>query len=164
MDALSLFKDMVIAGDDQLMAVMKPVTPEQGAWKLPNSKANSITQTFLHIYYTEDLLLHRLTGGPTMFETKGWQQRLEGYDPAGRWAFEAKPPTSVLMEYAVDAHTATMEYLAGITADTFGQEVQTNNGPRTIANRLMTPLITHKFQHTGDISALLGCQGLQGLP
>lgn len=161
MDALTLLKEQANAAETQLMAVMKPVTPEQGAWKLPNSKANTITSTFLHAVSGCDGLIGSLTGKSTVREQR-WKEKLPL--PREWWTFDQRPETELLLAYAAEVTAAINAYLESITPEVLEQISETPRGPRSIAMRLSGPLVTHKFQHTGDISALLGCQGLQGLP
>ena len=163
MDALALLRDQAGNADDLLIRVFTPVTPEQGAWRLPDSTANTIAATFLHAYYTEDAMLHRLLGGRTVFEEGGWHQRL-GYDPAAAWTLDAKPETSLLLSYAAAVTAATRDYLANLAPAALDHEVETPRGRRVLAFRLSVYLVAHKFQHAGEISALMGCQGLKGLP
>ena len=161
MDTLTLLKELATAADTQIMAVMKPVTPEQGAWKLPNSKANTITSTFLHAYSGCDNLIAILMGQPSLMEQR-WKERIPL--PREWWTFEARPETDLLLAYAGDVTVVVNAYLDDVQHETLDDLSETPRGPRTIGSRLSTLLVTHKFQHTGDISSLLGCQGLQGLP
>src|SRR3989304_320688 len=108
MDALALLRDQAGNADDLLIRVFTPVTPEQGAWRLPGSPANTIAAPFLHAYYTEDDLLHRLLGGRTVFEEGGWRQRL-GYDPDAAWTLDTEPETSLLLSYAPAGTPATRD-------------------------------------------------------
>ena len=160
MDALALLQDQASNTDDLLIRV---VTPEQGAWLLPGSTANTIGATFLHTYYSEDELVHRFLGTRSEFEEGGWQQRL-GYDPDASWTLDTKPETSLLLSYAAAVFAATKHYLTGLAPEALELEVETQRGRRRLASRLAGYLVSHKLQHTGEISALLGCQGLKGLP
>lgn len=163
MDALALLQDQAMNAADLLIRVFTPVTPEQGAWRLPGSTANTIGATFLHAYYTEDDLVHRLLGGRTVFEEGGWQQRL-GYDPNAAWTLDTKPETSLLLSYAAAVTAVSKDYLANLAPGALDHEVETPRGRRALAFRLAVYLVAHKLQHAGEISALLGCQGLRGLP
>ena len=161
MDALALLKEQSTAADNQLMAVMKPVTPEQGAWRLPNWKANPITPIFLHAVSGCDNLIAGLSEKPSLME-QGWKQKIAL--PREWWTYDEKPETELLLAYQAEVRKVVDAYLESISPAVLEQISETPRGPRTIASRLSTSLVTHKFQHTGDISALLGCQGLQGLP
>lgn len=163
MDAVSLIRDQIAAAHDQMIRVMSPVTPDQAAWKLPGATTNTIGATFLHAYSTEDGLLHRMTGAPTVFDAGNWRGRL-GYDPEASWTLEGRSDPALLVEYAQAVAAATAEYLSKLTPDALDQQVETRQGPRPLGFRLTTILAGHKLTHMGEIAALLGCQGVKGLP
>ena len=163
MDALVLLRDLARNADNILMQVFTPVTSEQAAWRLPGSMANTIGATFFHVYQNEDNSIHGLLERPTVFERGGWSTRL-GYAPDTVWTFEGKQDTAVLLEYARDVSAATTDYLSQMTAQQLEQLIETRRGPRPLVTRLGVYLVSHKFQHMGEISALLGCQGVKGLP
>ncbi len=163
MDALTFLREQADNADNLLRRVFEPVTPEQAAWKLPGSTANTIGATFLHAYSTEDEAVHRLLGMPTVFESGGWKGRL-GYDPDASWTLEGRPDTGLIAAYAGAVFEDTRRYLSGLAPDSLDQEVETPRGRRPLAARLGVYLVVHKFQHMGEIAALLGCQGVKGLP
>jgi uncharacterized damage-inducible protein DinB len=146
-----------------MQQVFSPVTPEQAGWRIPGSIANTIGATFMHVYYSEDKMIHGAIGSPTVFENGRWHERL-GYDPDTVWTFAGKPAPGLLMEYAEAVSAATQGYLSGLQPDAIEQEVETPRGPQPLASRLSVYLVVHKFQHMGEIAALLGCQGVKGLP
>jgi len=130
---------------------------------MPGSIANTIGATFMHIYYSEDQMVHGALQAPTVFETGKWHERL-GYDHSDVWTFVGKHDPSLLLEYAEAVSAVTREYLSGLNPEALEQEVETPRGPQPRASRLSVYLVNHKFQHTGEIAALLGCQGVKGLP
>ena len=121
MDALTLLREQASNADELLIRVFTPVTPEQGAWLLPGSTANTIGATFLHTYYSEDEFSHRFLGTRTLFEEGDWQQRL-GYDPKASWTLNTKPETSLLLSYAAAVTAATKHYLTGLAPQALEQE------------------------------------------
>lgn len=162
MDALTLLKDQATNAGSGLMQVFKPVTPEQAVWRLPGSTANPIGVTFLHAYFSEDEAIHRLLGKPTLFESGGWRDRL-GYDP-GNWSIAGTPDPAQMRAYAEAVAGPTKDYLSSLKPGDLEQEIDTPRGRRPLVARLGVYLVYHKFQHMGDIAALLGCQGVKGLP
>lgn len=163
MDALVVLRDLAANADGVLMQVFTPVTSEQAAWRLPGSTANTIGATFFHVYESEDGIIHGLLGRPTVFERGGWSKRL-GYGAGTVWAFEGRQDPAVLLEYARQVSAGTTDYLSRITVEQLEQPIETRRGPRPLVTRLGVYLVSHKFQHMGEISALLGCQGVKGLP
>lgn len=163
MDALVLLRDQVGTADGMIKAVFKPVTPEQASWKMAGSTANTIGATFLHAYSTEDSAVHRLLGTPSVLERGGWGARLS-YDPAASWTLEGPADTGLIMEYAEAVSAATKEYLDRLKPEDLEREIETPRGLRPLSARIGIYLVAHKFQHAGEMAALLGCQGVKGLP
>jgi DinB family protein len=142
--------------------VFKPVTAEQAVWRTEGSAANPIGVTFLHAYFSEDEAVHKLMGKASVFESGGWKERLR-YDPEG-WRIAGTPDCSAMLAYAEAVAPDTKEYLAALKPEDLEREIDTPRGKRPLALRLGVYLVFHKFQHMGDIAALLGCQGVKGLP
>ena len=69
-----------------------------------------------------------------------------------------------MLAYAEAVSTGTKAYLASLDPAALDRQIETPRGPRPLAARLSVYLVVHKAQHTGDIAALLGCQGVKGLP
>jgi uncharacterized damage-inducible protein DinB len=162
-DALLLLRDQTANADRILRQVFEPVTPEQAAWRLPGSLANTIGATLMHVYYSEDQIVQAAQGTPTLFEEGGWQERL-GYEPATIWTLSGGFDTELLQAYASAVATATGAYLASLVPSALEEQIETPRGVQPRVNRLSVYLVSHKFQHTGEIAALLGCQGAKGLP
>jgi uncharacterized damage-inducible protein DinB len=162
-DALVLLRDQAANADRILLQVFSPVTPEQAAWRAPGSIANTIGATFMHVYYSEDQMIHGAQGSRTVFESGNWHERL-GYDPAAAWSFSGKPDPVLLVEYAGAVSAETRDYLSGLDPQALEREVETPRGPQPMASRLSGYLVVHKSEHTGEIAALLGGQGVKGLP
>lgn len=162
MDALDFLKQAAENADAGLKSVFKPVTGEQAVWKSPGSAANPIGVTFLHAYVSEDEAVHRLMGKVSVFESGGWKERL-GYDAEG-WSIKGPVDCAAMLAYAEAVRPVTKEYLASLKPEDMEREIDTPRGKRPLALRLGVYLVYHKFQHMGDIAALLGCQGVKGLP
>lgn len=163
MDALSLLHELAANADGVLTQVFTPVTPEQASWRLPGSLANTIGATFFHVYAGEDETVSQALGALTAFERGGWGRRL-GYNHGEVWAYQGNQDPAALLEYARQVSEATRGYLARLTAEDLERLIETRRGPRPMASRLSVYLVAHKFQHMGEISVLLGCQGVKGLP
>lgn len=163
MDALALMKDQAADADRLMVQVFSRVTPDQAVWRLPGSQANTIGATFMHTVHGADRVVHRILGSPTVYEIGDWRGRL-GFDPDSIWTFEGKPDIAAWLEYAEAVSVATMEYLSNLAPDTLEQLIETARGPQPLVTRLSVYLVVHKHQHMGEIGALLGCQGVQGMP
>lgn len=164
LDALTLLREQAKQADKLLTDVFANVTPEQLVWLPEGGMTNPIGSTFLHLYHVEDRLTHRLLGDkPTLFDANGWQARL-GYDPANPWTPPSLVDLSALRAYAAEVAADTKTCLEGLTLEALEQEISTPRGSRPVHATLSLALVVHKFTHTGEISALLGCQGVKGFP
>ena len=164
MDALTLLRQQAETANNLMTQVFANVTAEQALWQLAGATTNPIAATFLHVYHSEDRMVHRNLGGrPTIFDQGGWQERL-GYDPASPWTSSARPDLDAYRAYAAEVSAVTRAYLSGLDPDALTREVDTPRGPQPLANRLSILLVAHKLTHLGEISALLGCQGAKGFP
>ena len=162
MDTLELIKDLETTINTTMLRVFAIATPEQASWKAPGSTANTIGATFFHTYQPEDAFAHQMLGRPSEFERGGWESRL-GYTAETVWAYNGPQDPAQLLEYAKAVSAVTEEFLASVTPQELEHVVETRRGPRPAIYRLGTFLVTHKSQHLGDISALLGCQGVGDL-
>jgi uncharacterized damage-inducible protein DinB len=163
MDALDLLRTQVANADRITRQVFDPVTPEQATWRLADSKANTIGATFMHAYFSEDQMVHTALGAPLIFESEGWRERV-GYDHGTVWQFTGRHEPELLRTYADAVSRATSEYLSTLSPTQLEEEIDTPRGRQPRVNRLVVYLVNHKFQHAGEMAALLGCQGEQGLP
>jgi uncharacterized damage-inducible protein DinB len=163
MDALDQLRTQAANADRMIRQVFEPLSPEQAAWRLSGSKANTIGATFMHAYYSEDQMVHGALEVPTVFEAQGWKDRL-GYDHESIWGFTGRHDPQLLQEYADAVSAETTKYLAELTPSKIEEQIDTQRGPQPRVQRLNVYLVNHKFQHAGEIAALLGCQGVQGLP
>ncbi len=163
MDALTLLRDQATNADSLFLQTFATVTPEQAVWRLPGSATNTTGATFLHAYASEDEIVHQLLNRATIFVTGGWRDRL-GYDPETVWSFDGRQDPGLLLAYAREVSAATTEYLASLGPEALDRAIETRRGPRPLAARISVYLVVHKFQHLGEIAALLGCQGIKGLP
>jgi uncharacterized damage-inducible protein DinB len=164
MDALTLLREQAERADSLLTDVFAVATPEQAHWKLADSTTNTIAGDFLHIYYSEDTLVNkRFRSKATVFEAGGWAERL-GYDPQSPWTAASPADLDAYHAYAREVRAATKTFLDELDSAELEREVVGPRGPRSVASSLSLILIIHKANHTGEIAALLGCQGVKGFP
>src|SRR5581483_2813532 len=97
------------------------------------------------------------TGKPTVLEAGGWAPKL-GYDPGSNsWTYQGVADPGLLLSYGEAVATAGKAYLAGLQPGDLEQQIETQNGPRPLVQRLGVYFVYHKFEHMGEIAALLGC-------
>jgi len=163
MDALTLLRDQVDTAERLLQQTTEGLTLSQALWRLPGSTANPIFSIYLHVYVTEDRIIHRERAQPPLLESQGWRERL-GFDPAAPWAVPEHPDLDACRAYARAVHAVTRAYLAALTPSALDEEIETPRGRRPRVASLSLMLVTHKLTHLGEIAALLGCQGAKGFP
>ncbi|HZT05720.1 MAG TPA: DinB family protein [Chloroflexota bacterium] len=163
MDALAFLREQSAQADRNLRQVFTPVMPDQAQWRLAGSTANTIGATFMHAYFSEDQMVQDMRGASSIFENGGWRDRL-GYDHSNVWTFEGRHDPRLLLEYAEAVAAATEAFLAELDPAALDDVIDTPRGPQPRARRLSVYLVHHKAQHAGEIAALLGCQGVKGLP
>lgn len=138
---------------------------------LPGATITSIGSIYAHLVFAEDGILHgMLQGRPPLYQAQNWAARTGLAMPAmgefkPEWARGVKLNLPVFREYAKAVYAATDAYIAGLSDADLERKVQTGFvGEQTVAFVMSSILAWHAAQHTGEIAALKGVQGLKGLP
>ncbi|HXJ79506.1 MAG TPA: DinB family protein [Candidatus Methylomirabilis sp.] len=138
---------------------------------LPGATINSVGSIYAHTIFSEDGILHgMLQGKPPIYKTQGWAARTNVQMPeqpefSPEWARAVRMKLPAFREYAKAVYAATDAYLAGLSDADLERKVQTGFvGEQTVAFVIGNVLAWHAAQHTGEIAALKGVQGLKGLP
>lgn len=152
--------------------VVADLTQEQADWT-PPGLANPIGATYWHVVSSVDDLVHRwINGGDPLYLKEGWQERVLTVAPPepGRGgdvlaymrAIRVDVPTLHL--YAELVAGAAQRWLASLTPEDLGREMETVFGPLTVGALLEKFGVWHISAHCGEISALKGCLGARGYP
>lgn len=164
MDALSLLGDEAALADGLMDQVLGGVTNEQAVWRPEGGTNNPIASIAVHIYFSQDRLIQRLQGRPTVAEAGGWGQRL-GLTPSAIWTPLSNPDLNTIRGYITEVRAATDDFLQHLDPGRLGtEEVDLPIGRRSLASALALILVVHKSAHLGEISALVGAQGGKGFP
>jgi hypothetical protein len=136
---------------------------------LPGSTVTSIGSVYAHIVLSEDGIINGLCQGkPTVYEAGGWRDKVsipfDGTTLSPDWAKGLKLDLPPFREYAQAVYANTDAYIANLPDAELEKKVQTPIGEQTVEWALVALLATHLPQHTGEIAALKGVQGLKGLP
>ena len=137
------------------------------AQKLPASKINSIGAIYAHTIFGEDGLLNGLARGKTpVYFAAGWADKIGLEMPQGTmepdWTVSLDLAT--FREYASDVYKATDEYLATVSDDELDKIVDAGFAPPMPVRSFVANILAwHVATHQGEISALKGVQGLDGL-
>lgn len=163
MDALTLLKQQIAGARREFNGVLGDVSQEMAQWQPPGT-ANSIVDLLFHTVLGEDrALMTRFQGKPPLFEQ--WSARLKipadfRHTPEGAKALKAD--ISVLKSYAEAVFSAVDEYVGKIKDSDLDRMVEGFRGPVPLATQMSYMLVTHVYEHAGEISALKGCQGAKG--
>lgn len=137
---------------------------------LPDATITSIGSVYAHIVMSEDAIVNgMLQGKPTIYESDGWKEKI-GISFEGRpsleqeWARKLVLDLGPFKEYAQAVYANSDAYIGGLPDADLDQKKQTPIGEQSVGWVLAALLATHLPQHTGEIAALKGVQGLKGLP
>ncbi len=149
-------------------AAMAGVTDEQFNW-LPPGTMNPIKSVLLHTVAGEDLFFQSLIQGqPPLWATGGWAGRIGlAQAPGGGQGWEEANETVLVLApvlaYAETVRNATDEYLARLTDDELDRQVSFFGQGSSVA-AVLARFVAHTAGHAGEIAAVKGMQGVQGLP
>ena len=129
----------------------------------------SIGAIYAHLVFDEDGMVSGPAGRESVWESGGWAAKIGLEMPGPRqsqeWAqSELSYDLAALREYAQAVYAATDDYLANLGDEELDREIETFAGTLPIGRYLGTTGLWHTISHQGEISALKGVRGLQGLP
>lgn len=153
-----------------LQQVTADLTQEQADW-VPPGIANPIGALYWHLIASVDQVVHgRGMDQAPLSQAQGWQGKvLVGSPPEGEPGHppeirEARVDLPALHEYAQAVSQAIQDWLASLTPEDLERKLDTPIGELNLGQMLETFVIWHTNAHCGEISALKGCQGVQGYP
>ena len=168
MNATQFIRQQVAEAEGLSDATMAGVTDEQFNW-LPPGTMNPIKSTLLHTVGGEDLFFQLIIQGrPPLWATGGWAGRIGlAQTPGGGQGWEEARNTVLalapVLAYAAAVRDATHEYLARLTEDELDRRVDFFGRESSVAD-VLAGFVSHTACHAGEIAAVKGMQGLQGLP
>ena len=112
---------------------------------------------------------HLLQGKPRLWETEGWASEMGVPSPPGRaygWEeFRGKQsPIAAVLACQQAVRASTDDYLAKLTSEDLDRPVRFFDGSERPLREILVLLVAHTASHAGEIAALKGVQGGQGLP
>ncbi|MGB2693831.1 MAG: DinB family protein [Dehalococcoidia bacterium] len=138
---------------------------------LPDASIGSIASIYAHAVFAEDVFVHtRFQDGQPLYLSGGWEEKtgvpFPGIPPAitPEWAQALKLDLSTFQQYADAVFTATDAYLANVPDSELERTIKGAMGEYTLGWGIAILLGQHAAQHSGEIAALKGVQGLKGLP
>jgi hypothetical protein len=137
------------------------------AKKFPGSTVNSIGAIYAHAVFSEDGLLNGLIRGQTpVYYDGGWAEKIGLDMPQGSLEPDWNPDLDLdtFRQYAAAVYKTTDDHLAGVTDADMEKVVDAGFAPPMPASTFISNvLVWHVATHQGEISALKGVQGLNGL-
>jgi hypothetical protein len=135
--------------------------------KLPDAKINSIGAIYAHTIFGEDGLLNGLIRGQKpVYYSGGWAEKIGLDMPQGGLEPDWAPSMDMgtFREYAKAVYEATDAYLANASEEDFAKVIDAGFAPPMPAQLFVANILAwHVATHQGEISALKGVQGLDGL-
>lgn len=172
MDAISLLREQVEAAYTLSGQCLEGLTPEQLHW-VPAGAAHPIGATYAHVILNEDWLVHRLLQDQPLLSETTWagQTGVSAEQPGEgaweEWARTVRVDLTASRAFAGAVSAAIDSYLATLNADDLERQIEfppPRPMSRSLARVLSAMLIRHHANHTGEIAAVKGLQGLRGYP
>lgn len=162
--------DFIIAGlqrcHQATVRAVDGLTAEEMAWR-PGPEANPIGLILFHQARSEDIFVQRVRGGPSVWESGIWYEKLGVPEDEAGGGFSAEqvasfhsPELKDLLAYGEAVHLGSLEYLKGLTPDKLDQKIQIHLG-RTVEftiGALFALIIAHASQHAGEMAYVRGLQ------
>lgn len=150
-----------------LEAAVGDCADETIARKLPGSTINSIGAIYAHTVFGEDGLLNGLVRGQTpVYFAQGWAEKVGLEMPQGAMEpdWKVSLDLGLFRQYARKVYDATYQYLDTASDEDLDKIVDAGFAPPMPARSFMANILAwHVATHQGEISALKGVQGLDGL-
>jgi hypothetical protein len=167
MDAKTMLRQQMQALHGTLEAAIGDCSADVIARKLPGSTINSIGAIYAHTIFGEDGLLNGLVrGGTPVYFAGGWAPKVGLDMPQGGLEPDWAPSLDlgVFRQYAAAVHESMDEYLASASEADLDRMVDPGFAPPMPVRSFIANLLAwHVATHQGEISALKGVQGVNGL-
>jgi hypothetical protein len=167
MDVKTTLQQQMQAMHGTLEAAIGDCSAEVLARKLPGSTINSIGAVYAHTIFSEDGIVNALVrGGTPVYFAGGWAPKVGLDMPKGGmepdWAVTLD--LGLFRQYAAAVYQATDEYLASASEAELERVVDVGFAPTMPVGSLVANILAwHAATHQGEVSALKGVQGFNGL-
>jgi len=150
-----------------LDAAVADCAPAVVGKRLPGATINSIGAIYAHTVFSEDGLVNGLMRGTTpVYHAGGWAQKVGIDMPQGGLEPDWAPnmDLGIFRQYAAAVTRSVDDFLASATEADMAKMVDAGFAPPMPASAFFgNILVWHLATHQGEISALKGVQGLNGL-
>lgn len=167
MDAKTTVREQMNALHAILEAAIGDCPADALTAKLPNAKINAIGAIYAHTVFGEDGMLNGMVRGQApVYMAGGWAEKIGVEMPQGTmepdWTVDID--LDLFRQYAAEVYEATDQYLDTVTDEELERVVDPGfTPPMSVLSFISTILAWHAATHQGEISALKGVQGLEGL-
>jgi hypothetical protein len=155
---------------DILAGVTSDLTQEQADWQPPGT-ALSIGTLYWHLVSGADYVVHGWgLGQQPLSQSGSWEEKVvRSSEPAGEGDHAGTVRAvcidlPAMHDYARAVSEAAQDWLGSLTGQDLARIVETPIGELNLGQMLETFVVWHVSAHTGEISALKGCQGVRGYP
>ncbi|MEO7666417.1 MAG: DinB family protein [Dehalococcoidia bacterium] len=167
MDVKTTLQEQMKALHGTLEAAIRDCSADTLTRKLTGSTINSIGAVYAHTIFSEDGLLNGLIrGGTPVYFAGGWAPKVGLDMPKGTMEpdWDVTLDLSLFREYAAAVYQSTDEYLATVTDAELDRVIDAGFAPPMPVRSFVANLLAwHAATHQGEISALKGVQGFNGL-
>jgi uncharacterized damage-inducible protein DinB len=157
MNTVELLRFSLGTAFDILSQVTADLTQEQADWRPPGT-ASSIRDVYWHtLTYVDYFVREYCIEGrrlPDTVESRPDELRMQ----------VVEADVSQLREFASQVESTVQDWLSSLTPADLERRRHTTVGELNVGQMLEIYVVWHINAHCGEISALKGCQGLQGYP
>ena len=167
MDVKTTLREQMQALHGTLETAIRDCPAEALPRKLPGATINSIGAIYAHTIFGEDGILNGLVrGGTPVYYAGGWAPKVGLDMPQGGMEqdWDVSLDINLFRQYAAAVYEATDEYLATVSDADLDRVVDAGFAPPMPVRSFIANLLAwHVGTHQGEISALKGVQGFNGL-
>lgn len=167
MDVKTTLKEQMQALHGTLEAAIRDCSADALTRKLPGSTINSVGAVYAHTIFSEDGLLNGLIrGGTPVYFAGAWAPKIGLEMPKGGMEpdWTVALDIDLFRQYAAAVYKATDDYLATASDADLDRVVDAGFAPPMPVRSFVANILAwHVATHQGEVSALKGVQGLNGL-
>lgn len=167
MDVKMLLRQQMQSLHGTMEAAIGDCTADALSRKLPGSTINAIGSIYAHTIMSEDGLLNGLVrGGTPVYFADGWMPKIGLDMPKGAMepGWDVALDLGLFRQYAASVYEATDGYLASVSDADLERVIEPGFAPPMPVQSFVANILAwHVATHQGEISALKGVQGVDGL-
>ena len=166
MELLEYLRTSVKAVDEMVETAMQDLTDEVVNFE-PGGTSNTIAQLLAHMVSGQDAVINERIGGGRSLHESGWAEKTGiPLDRPQIWQRDAwKLNLAGFDAYRKEVAQRSEAAFEAIKPEDLDREIEWARGPsRSLSTTMQVIFINHGMGHCGEISAIKGMQGLEGLP